>query len=118
MCLGIPYEVVEVQDQDSCLVKVGSGVQHCFTGLVDDVAPGDWLVVHAGFAVERITAEDARLNLDLITRYVFGDEGALRAQAQDAVARSRVASPAGGEPPDARRRADAGDGRGETEPGR
>lgn len=92
MCLGIPYEVVEVQDQDSCLVKVGSGVQHCFTGLVDEVAPGDWLVVHAGFAVERITPEDARLNLELITRYVFGDEDALEAQAREGMARARAAA--------------------------
>ncbi len=97
MCLGIPYEVVDVQDQDSCLVKVGSGVQHCFTGLVDAVAPGDWLVVHAGFAVERITPEDARANLQLITRYIFGDEEALAAQATEGMARAR----AGAQAPDA-----------------
>lgn len=92
MCLGIPYEVVEVQDDDSCLVRVGSGVQHCFTGLVERVRPGDWLVVHAGFAVERINEEDARENLALITRYIFGDEDELTAQAREGMAEARTAA--------------------------
>lgn len=73
MCLGIPYEVIEVLDDESCLVRVGSGAQHCFSGLVDDVKKGDWLVVHAGFAIEKISEEDARENLALIERYLFGD---------------------------------------------
>ena len=89
MCLGIPYEVVEVQDADSCLVRVGSGVQHCFTGLVERVREGDWLVVHAGFAVERIDEDDARENLELITRYIFGDEKELSEQVREGLAATR-----------------------------
>ena len=68
MCLGIPYQVVDVEDGDSCRVRVGSGTQPCFTGLVEPVAPGDWLLVHAGFALSRIDPAEARANLDLIRR--------------------------------------------------
>ena len=79
MCLGIPYKVLDILEDESVLVQVGSGVQRCFSGLIDQVAKGDWLLVHAGFAVEKITEADARENLALIERYIFGDE-ALEAQ--------------------------------------
>jgi hydrogenase expression/formation protein HypC len=70
MCLGIPHEVVEVLDADRCLIRLGSSTQHCFVGLVDDLKVGDWVVVHAGFAIDKIGPEDARENLELIARYL------------------------------------------------
>lgn len=70
MCLGIPHEVIEVLDEDRCLIRLGSSTQHCFIGLVDGLAVGDWVVVHAGFAIDKITAEDARENLRLIHAYL------------------------------------------------
>ncbi len=81
MCLGIPYQVIELLEDESVLVQVGSGQQRCFSGLIEQVNKGDWLLVHAGFAVEKITEEDARENLALINRYILGDE-ALEAQAK------------------------------------
>jgi hydrogenase assembly chaperone HypC/HupF len=70
MCLGIPHEVVDVLDQDRCLIRLGGATQHCFIGLVDDLRVGDWVVVHAGFAIDKIAPEDARANLELIERYL------------------------------------------------
>jgi hydrogenase expression/formation protein HypC len=83
MCLGIPYEVLDVVDRDTCHVQVGTGAQVCFTGLVDPVAPGDWLLMHAGFALRRIDPEDARANLDLIRRALATPSPATRADRQD-----------------------------------
>lgn len=70
MCLGIPYKVVKVLDEESCLVQVGSGTQFCFTGQVGEVKEGDWLVVHAGLAIAKISEEDARENLAMIRFYL------------------------------------------------
>lgn len=70
MCLGIPHEVVDVIDQDRCLIRLGEATQHCFIGLVDDLKPGDWVVVHAGFAIDKIDPDDAKANLRLIQRYL------------------------------------------------
>lgn len=70
MCLGVPHEVVEVLDADRCLIKLGGAVQHCFIGLVDELQPGDWVVVHAGFAIDKIAPEDAQANLELIHQYL------------------------------------------------
>jgi hydrogenase expression/formation protein HypC len=70
MCLGMPHQVVEVLDADRCLIRLGSTTQQCFTGLVDDLRAGDWVVVHAGFAIDTIAPEAAAENLALIERYL------------------------------------------------
>ena len=70
MCLGIPHEVLELIDQDHCLIRLGDSTQPCFTGLLEDLKVGDWVVVHAGFAIDKITAEDASENLRLIHAYL------------------------------------------------
>ncbi len=77
MCLGIPYEVIEVLEDDTVLVRVGSGTHTCFSGLVSNVKEGDWLVVHAGFAIEKITPEDARANLEFIRAAISSEEADL-----------------------------------------
>jgi hydrogenase expression/formation protein HypC len=77
MCLGIPYEVVEVLEDDKVLVRVGSGTHTCFSGLVSNVREGDWLVVHAGFAIEKITPEDARANLAFLRQTISSEEADL-----------------------------------------
>jgi len=61
-------------DEETCLVRVGSGFHRCFTGLVDEIGEGDWLLVHAGFALEKITPVDARENLDIVRRLIAGGE--------------------------------------------
>jgi len=76
MCLGIPYEVVAVEGEFA-MVRVGSGTRQVFIGLVENVKQGDWVVVHAGVAIEKITVEEAQENLRLIDILLRGaeDEG-------------------------------------------
>jgi len=76
MCLGIACEVVQVEDRDACLLRVGNGVQRCFTGLVEPLARGDWVLMHAGFAVQRISPAEARANLELVHRAALLQEEA------------------------------------------
>ena len=78
MCLGIPHEVVDVLDEDRCLIKVGDTAQHCFIGLIEDLKPGDWVVVHAGFAIDKIHPDDAKANLRLIQTYLEPVDGERR----------------------------------------
>ena len=81
MCLGVPYEVIDILEPELALVRVGSGTQACFTGLIEGVKPGDWVLVHAGAAIETITDEDARENLRLIGRLIEpSEEGEARAE--------------------------------------
>jgi hydrogenase expression/formation protein HypC len=73
MCLGIPYEVVEIVDQDSAVLRLGDTVRHTFTGLLEDIRVGDWVLLHAGQAIEKIGAAEALENLRLIHLYMTGE---------------------------------------------
>ncbi len=67
MCLGIPGQVVEVTDEAGRLAKVDvNGVQRIISiRLLDGQAlePGDWVLVHVGFAMARIDQHEADLTL-------------------------------------------------------
>ena len=73
MCLAVPYEVLEVLDSENVRVRVGSGVQTCFTGLVDQVKMGDWVLIHAGLAIQKIGQKEAEENLKLIQDFLNED---------------------------------------------
>jgi len=63
MCLGIPGEVVELYPDRPDLAKVDvSGVKRAINiGLLEgeDVGPGDWVLIHVGFALSKIDEEEA-----------------------------------------------------------
>jgi len=70
MCLGFPACVVAVDaDRVRATVSVDDGRMEVFMMLAEPgtqpVRPGDWLLVHSGIALERLSAEDARHLLDL-----------------------------------------------------
>jgi hydrogenase expression/formation protein HypC len=65
MCLAIPGHIVEVVDETNRLAKVDvAGVHRSVNiGLLDDdgqgVGPGDWVLIHVGFAMSRVDEEEA-----------------------------------------------------------
>ena len=67
MCLGIPGEVVELLDDRPDLAKVDvSGVRRAINiGLLSDekVEPGDWVLIHVGFALSKIDEQEAKAAL-------------------------------------------------------
>jgi hydrogenase expression/formation protein HypC len=70
MCLGIPGEVVELMSEHPDLAKVDvSGVTRAINiGLLEgeDVRPGDWVLIHVGFAMSKIDEEEARSALEFL----------------------------------------------------
>jgi hydrogenase expression/formation protein HypC len=69
MCLGIPAEIVAVVDEERRLAKVElGGVRRVVsTALLDcEPRPGEWVLVHVGFALDRIDEEQARETLALL----------------------------------------------------
>jgi hydrogenase expression/formation protein HypC len=65
MCLAIPGRIVEVVDEANRLAMVDvAGVQRTINiGLLDEdglgVGPGDWVLIHVGFAMSRVDEEEA-----------------------------------------------------------
>lgn len=62
MCLGIPGRVVQVESgTDLARVDVAGMVREINLALLDGpFAPGDYVLIHSGFALERMTADEAR----------------------------------------------------------
>ena len=63
MCLGIPGEVVELYPDRADLAMVDvSGVRRAINiGLLEaeEIQPGDWVLIHVGFALSKIDEEEA-----------------------------------------------------------
>jgi hydrogenase expression/formation protein HypC len=68
MCLAIPGQIVEVVDEENRLAKVEvAGVRRTVNvGLFDDVGPGDWVLIHVGFAISVIDEAEAAATLALL----------------------------------------------------
>jgi hydrogenase expression/formation protein HypC len=65
MCLSIPAKVLAIQGETA---TVSVGGNHFTAGLqmLDDVEPGDYVLLHAGFAIQKISDQEARETLDLL----------------------------------------------------
>jgi hydrogenase expression/formation protein HypC len=63
MCLAIPARIVELfpDDETKALIEVVGVRRHIDTGLLQDDPPkmGDWVLVHVGFAMSKISEEQA-----------------------------------------------------------
>jgi hydrogenase expression/formation protein HypC len=68
MCLAIPAQIVEVVDAAGGLAKAEiSGVRRAVSiALCPEAEVGDWVLVHVGFALERIDEQQARETLELL----------------------------------------------------
>ncbi len=65
MCLAIPVRVAALLGDQWVEIEVGGIRSRVSTALIDDVAPGDYLIVHAGFAITRLNVEEAEKSLAL-----------------------------------------------------
>ena len=73
MCLAIPGQVIEIVDDANRLAKVDvAGVRrNVNVGLLDadgdgGVGPGDWVLIHVGFAISKVDEEEAHATLELL----------------------------------------------------
>ncbi|HRF63030.1 MAG TPA: HypC/HybG/HupF family hydrogenase formation chaperone [Candidatus Competibacter sp.] len=65
MCLAIPALVVEILEQEQAIVDTGGVRKPISTALLDEVAVGDYVIVHVGFALSRLDPEEAAETLKL-----------------------------------------------------
>ncbi len=72
MCLAIPGRIIDVADEANRLARVDvAGVQRTVNiGLLDGdgggVGPGDWVLIHVGFALSKVDEEEAAATLSLL----------------------------------------------------
>ena len=70
MCLGIPGEVIEILADRPDLARVDvSGVKRAINiGLLEaeEVNPGDWVLIHVGFALSKIDEAEAKAAMEFL----------------------------------------------------
>ncbi len=65
MCLAIPARVEQLQDDGSAIVDLGGVRKAVSLELVDDVTVGDYVIVHVGFALQKLDVAEAERTLRL-----------------------------------------------------
>lgn len=73
MCLAIPAKVISVE-WPSAVVSIEDLEYKASLLLVDDVAVGDYVMLHAGFAIEKVDPEEAAETLRLLNEIAKNSE--------------------------------------------
>ena len=64
MCLAVPVKIVEVNG-DKGMAELSGTRREVGLQLLDDVKKGDYVLLHAGFAIQKLDREEAKKTLDL-----------------------------------------------------
>lgn len=91
MCLAVPGRVAGIEDRDGtrmARVDFGGVVKEVCLAYVPDAEVGEYVIVHVGFALQRLDEKAARASLEL-----FEQLGLLEEEFGDAWARAEAAGP-------------------------
>lgn len=73
MCLGIPMKVIE-RSPDTAIVELEGTKRTVSTMLLDTLEVGQYVIVHAGFAIQVLDEDEARKTIETIRAIAGGDE--------------------------------------------
>lgn len=59
MCLAVPAKILECSG-DTAVVEIGGVRREANISFIDEAKPGEYLLLHAGFAIRKWTEEDVR----------------------------------------------------------
>lgn len=65
MCLALPSLVTELLPNDTAKVELGGVSKTISLSLVSDVVPGDYVIVHVGYALTKVDPDEAAKTLAL-----------------------------------------------------
>ena len=69
MCLAIPAKVIEIKDDNLAVVDILGATREASLDLTPQAKLGDYVLIHAGFAIEIVDEEFARETIDLIREF-------------------------------------------------
>ena len=65
MCLAVPMKIMEIKASEA-LVELGGLRKKINLGLLEKISVGDYVVVHAGFAIQKLDEKEARKTLSAL----------------------------------------------------
>jgi len=66
MCLAVPAQLVSCDDQGQAVVDLHGNRMSVSVALVPQARTGDWVLIHAGFAIEMLNTEEAQRRWKLL----------------------------------------------------
>ena len=85
MCLAIPGRIVELPDPHFALVEVAGVRRRVNVALLagESLEPGDWVLIHVGFAMSKIDEEGAQEQMELLRMLGEADQAVEEVQGYD-----------------------------------
>ena len=75
MCLAIPARIEKITDDGNAIVDFGGVRKAISLALVEDVGVDDYVIVHVGFALQKLDVEEAERTLALFAEMQRGAGG-------------------------------------------
>jgi hydrogenase expression/formation protein HypC len=72
MCLAIPARVAEILENDLAIAELGGVRKEISLALVEGVEVGDYVILHVGYALNRLDPEEAEKTLKLFAEIESG----------------------------------------------
>lgn len=73
MCVGLPAKVEEIDDGMAVVDATGAR-RRISVELIKDLTPGDYVMIHAGIAIAKITSEDAQETKEVMEEFYAGNK--------------------------------------------
>ncbi|MEM1575197.1 MAG: HypC/HybG/HupF family hydrogenase formation chaperone [Nitrososphaerota archaeon] len=73
MCLGIPVKIIDVKYPEA-IVEIGGLKKNIRIDLIENVKPGDYIILHAGFAIQKIDEKEALETLKILEEVLKRNE--------------------------------------------
>ncbi|APF04119.1 TPA: HypC/HybG/HupF family hydrogenase formation chaperone [Legionella pneumophila] len=68
MCLALPAQIDQVLDDNKAIVNLGGITKEISTVLLDQVSKGEYVIIHAGFALTKLDESEANKTLSLFAQ--------------------------------------------------
>ena len=67
MCLAIPAQIINLLPEQKAIVDIGGIKKEISTALLEEIAEGDYVIIHVGFALTRLDEVEAKKTLQLFS---------------------------------------------------
>ena len=67
MCVAVPAKILKIQSEDIALCDFNGVEKEVNVALIDNPVIGDWVIVHVGFALNRIDEKEAQTTLEMLS---------------------------------------------------
>jgi hydrogenase expression/formation protein HypC len=68
MCLAVPGQIIQI-NEDRAKVTINGVLYDAGIALMDNLCVDDWVLMHAGFIIEKLNIEEAEKDLEAIKNY-------------------------------------------------